>query len=592
MKIEFMCNNITNLELIYHIENVMDEDYGEEVRKIDYVGTSYSQDVIEALKNSVGEIKKIEYRGQVDRIAKEHFDIYTDNEKYTIKFTFDTYNNKEQTKVTVSIETDDKNYDVVLEKIKIQIKDILIKNWKVCTWILDEQSEYLSIDLYGKIYAVENKIRAFVNNVLTAKLGASWINCIGFEKIVESYNKNKADFKRGVPEFSNINDILLSITIETLAWIIFKAQIYEKNIPINEKQNELLHSKLLKGNPNALFDYISNLRVIKLNVWDDIFKNYFPSDDFKAIISDFIKDRNHIAHNKLLTFSARSTMLKNIKKVDDQLNEAIESFTNNMPSDELCLTWQVEEEQHILEEEHWAEIIEYDTGVEIRTADQIFDLFDDMLHEIYTSIDDNEYFNQSVEITPIYEIENCDKEQLLFTIKSNIDETFNVSVYITLSIIDGMGTESFLFLKTKTADNSVVLDYKLNYYNGDVSYDSEQGCYIANTDSYFDKLLLHQFIEELEQYITLEMNPIKTEIDNKVFNALKDGGNIPIADFPCWNCNQNYISIDDSIYPFGKCANCGEENEIGECIRCNSIYMIDEGSDELCGYCYDKLLND
>ena len=81
----------------------------------------------------------------------------------------------------------------------------------------------------------ENKIRAFVNNVLTAKLGASWINCIGFEKIVESYNKNKVDFKRGVPEFSNINDILLSITIETLAWIIFKAQIYEKNIKIKKK---------------------------------------------------------------------------------------------------------------------------------------------------------------------------------------------------------------------------------------------------------------------------------------------------------------------------------------------------------------------
>ena len=124
-----------------------------------------------------------------------------------------------------------------------------------------------------------------------------------------------------------------------------------------------MHSKFLNGNPKALFEYISNLRVIKLNVWDDIFKNYFPSDDFKDIISDFIKNRNHIAHNKLLTFSARSTMLKNIKKVDNQLNEAIESFTNNMPSDELCLTWQVEEEQHIREEEHWAEIIECDTGL-------------------------------------------------------------------------------------------------------------------------------------------------------------------------------------------------------------------------------------
>ena len=48
----------------------------------------------------------------------------------------------------------------------------------------------------------------------------------------------------------------------------------------------------------------------------------------------------------------------------------------------------------------------------------------------------------------------------------------------------------------------------------------------------------------------------------------------PLADFPCWNCNQEYISIDDELYPYGHCINCGEENEILTCVRCGGIYSL------------------
>jgi DNA-directed RNA polymerase subunit RPC12/RpoP len=73
------------------------------------------------------------------------------------------------------------------------------------------------------------------------------------------------------------------------------------------------------------------------------------------------------------------------------------------------------------------------------------------------------------------------------------------------------------------------------------------------------------------------------------YHAVKEGGELQVADITCWNCNQEYISINDDIYPYGQCLNCGEYNEIKKCGRCNSLYDSDEGDDFLCGYCNHKI---
>jgi DNA-directed RNA polymerase subunit RPC12/RpoP len=77
--------------------------------------------------------------------------------------------------------------------------------------------------------------------------------------------------------------------------------------------------------------------------------------------------------------------------------------------------------------------------------------------------------------------------------------------------------------------------------------------------------------------------------DNTMVNPLKDGGNSPVADFPCWNCNQNYISIDIDLYPYGHCINCGEENGILKCIRCSTLYSAEDGGEDFCEYCLEKI---
>lgn len=595
MKIKFIFNDIKNIELIYQIEEVWNEEWGENILKRSYVGSDYSKEIVETVCKQYSDISNVVYRGQTGRIASEEFEICTINRNYAVVFTYDTFDDaKSQTQVTVTIETDstDGTDDVLLEKIKIQIKQMLVKDWKICTWIVDEQSECISINLYGKIYALENKIRAFVNVILIEKFGVLWRDCIGFEKIVESHQKNQVDFKREVPEFNNINDILISTTIETLSWLIFKAEVFEENIPIGDSENVILHRKLLKKNPNTVFDYIASLRKVKYNIWEDVFQKYFLDCNLERCMTIFIKNRNHIAHNKLLTISAGEKIARDIQELDAIFDRAFDMHTQETPSDELCETWQIEQERYIAEEEHIRYLIKNDTGVEVRTSNEIFCLFKDALEEVYNSIDDNAYFNYSVQVESYKNVEDCLDEQLFFVIVSNVNESFNISIFFTLNIDETMDSESCMHLCARRTDGKDVLNTTVRYYNGGAHYDYEQCCYVADSESFFEKSKMHDFIEELKFYVESEMNSIKSKIDELSFTARKDGGCLPVADFPCYNCNQNYVSINDDLFPFGHCANCGEINEIGVCVHCESIYMLDDGNDDLCGYCYEKFLNE
>ena len=143
-------------------------------------------------------------------------------------------------------------------------------------------------------------MRAFINKVLTYKLGVKWIDSIGVESIKRNYNKNKVEFKRNVPEFNNINDILISLTVESLSKLMLESKIYENDFNISDTDSINLHKLLADQKHNAVFEILMKLRKEKVDIWKDIFKKYFDNNINKCI-NDFIKNRNHVAHNKLLT---------------------------------------------------------------------------------------------------------------------------------------------------------------------------------------------------------------------------------------------------------------------------------------------------
>ena len=226
MIIEFIFNDIKDESAIYHRKQKYDENSGENVTEIDYIGTQYCKNVVERLKEQISEIQSYNYNGQTQRIAYEDYTLKTASNEYSLSFTIDTYDDMVPAQLSISIFTNSEvTYDITLEKIKILLKQLLITDWSSCTWIIDEQSENLGMRLYPLIYKCENKMRAFVSKVLTKHFGVKWMILLGFESIADSYKKNSADFKRTVPDFNNINDILISSTVEALL-IVLSQRLY------------------------------------------------------------------------------------------------------------------------------------------------------------------------------------------------------------------------------------------------------------------------------------------------------------------------------------------------------------------------------
>lgn len=94
---------------------------------------------------------------------------------WSVYFAYGTYNNSKQ--LEISIYSDiyvpkvDEGY---LEKLKIRIKKSISKDWERIIWLVDKDSECLSICLYPQIYKVENLMREVINEVMTKQYGISW----------------------------------------------------------------------------------------------------------------------------------------------------------------------------------------------------------------------------------------------------------------------------------------------------------------------------------------------------------------------------------------------------------------------------------
>lgn len=188
MKIEFLFNEIDDIAKLYQIEYADNPFGGEKVRQHNYIGNDYLENRLQKIK-LLPNVEKIDYQQSFERMANEVFVVIASGVYYEMIFTIDTYEYK-KARMRVSIERPEKmetlvagaytfpngeEYDIFLEQLKIAVKDALKKDWAVCSWIMDEQSEQLCSHLYLRIFKVENEIRAFANKILVHHLGKDWI---------------------------------------------------------------------------------------------------------------------------------------------------------------------------------------------------------------------------------------------------------------------------------------------------------------------------------------------------------------------------------------------------------------------------------
>lgn len=588
MQIEFIFNEIKDVSKLYSEDEV-------------YLGTEYCKTIMELLKTELRELKEWKYFGQTGRLGNEEYLISTSTNNYTVTFTIDSHDSKNKIQLMVSIMStstlNGDEYDSFLEKLKITIKDILIKEWKMCTWIVDEQSEYLGMQLYPIIFKIENKMRAFVNKVLTFNFGINWTSLNGFDFIVNSQKQNGPNFKREVPDFNNINDILISTTAESLVKILTKTKIYKDTLSINESNYQYFHKLISNNNKDKMFTAICDLREIKKDLWSDVFSEFFDSaDELKKHLSYFIKNRNHIAHNKLMTKKAYEKMLEDFQRIEHIFQQANDNFSHKEPSDELIMTLEAIQEENDIEHEYEQNYlysrIKAETDVGVRFSNEILDLFEEMLLDFYEMLEDSEYFNYAINISPFNYVRITTDKQKLFSVISNADELYNFSIYATFDINDGMGLDSYMNLSAEKSDTTIILETSILYCNGEAHEDPLEGYIVPDMDSFVETDKFQMFIDEIKDFINNDMNPLKGEVETMKFLASKDGGNSPVADFYCCNCNEELVSLNDDLYQYGHCINCGEDNDPMECIKCGSMFPSSEGGLELCGNCYDRFVNE
>lgn len=131
----------------------------------------------------------------------------------------------------------------------------------------------------------------------------------------------------------------------------------------------------------------------------------------------------------------------------------------------------------------------------------------------------------------------------------------------------------------------------LTYTNGGAEFNDEQGYYMPTSYNEFSRGELDTFAKNIERTLEINFPNFREDIDIAHYIAVKDGGNYPTADFPCEECGENYVSIDDSILDIGKCANCGHEHEI-ETDRCETYFNSRwEGRSGLCESCIEYIDN-
>lgn len=582
MVISFSMDRIKNMDQLYTWTVFHSEELGCDGKEEHYHGDDYCKQIIaDALKMmNWGEQ---EYLGSHERIANEVFIIKSSTgTNYRVDFAINTYERKAARLECTITAKETQDYDQKLEELKITLKNKLVPDWEVCTWLVDMQSAQLCKEAYERAFIVENSLRAFASKVLIHFLGVDWINKAGLEKEAESVSNLKQKFIQRVPEFDDINADFLSMTLETLVGVMFKGVTYKNEITINKSQYKEIWEKAAKNvSGNGIAEYIKSKRTVEKRIWDDLFIPFIEDPDgFQKAAHDFIEDRNHVAHSKVLSWSAYQIILKDFEKMDSLILMADTKFDREETSDEVLDTWEAMHEEEADEREYYRERIASESGIDILDESEIKDWFDEVIHELFNDV------YQRYHLDACYEISDSspqDKSVCFSIICPAVEDgSARVDISAEYAIDDELGEDSYCTVVCKDGTAKEICRAEIRFHNGN-GYEGEEGIMEASEDTEYDTTELVGFRDELFKYIDEDLNPYVAELDALVYK--NKGDNSWTADFACSQCGKFGVSINEDFLPIGRCCYCGWENELETCKRCGELANVDDMENGFCPSC-------
>jgi|GEM_PF-681578 len=523
-----------------------------------------------------------------DTVFITDFDYSKEKQKshWQIEFEFGTFTSSSQLQIKLSSEDYELHIeDNYLEQLKLSIKNIIKSDWEKTVWLMDKDSELLSIALYPSIYRIENLARRLISEIMTKEYGIGWWDIYVPLSIRNKHKARLSGYKSIAPGFANVDERLMSVDIGDLNSIFTLKE--KKWNPAFDTEISSFLSDQTDIKLGRIKNILSSQMVVTFDLWKTQFEKYL-SEDFIENFKLFELNRNHVVHNKLIDRAAYNSIANSISAVERELIMALQTLEKVIISKEQrqVIEQQMEREQQDAAEA-LQEIMESETGVKIRNSNEIIDMYNECLYQFHSEFQESLRFRNDLEIGDYSDISFENSTGKLFEIRYKINnEIANVN-YSIESIDESQGAESILEISIE-ADNKRS-SHLVTYMNGEVSFNSYQGCYMPETQDGISATDLEELTDEFMEFLQAYFGNNRENIDSQMYSIIKDGGSSPVADIPCWECGEDYICVDENYGAFGQCLNCGEMNDICLCDRCGSYFEGEPNDDEpnFCENCLD-----
>lgn len=457
-----------------------------------------------------------------------------------------------------------------LEEIKLKILQEFSKNSKKCVLVFDKQSDDICLKLYLVLAKAENKLRVFLNDVMTFYLGINWLDIPEFVEFKGKIEARRLDYRKVLPDEIPLDDSLMQLELGDIKTIINKVKIYDFSSSMKKEEYIAFYKLFFDVQFKNFKEKVLKVFRLKYNIRKDFFATLFDSNfNFSESLETLCKNRNHIAHNKFLKLTNADKIKEDTEKIIKEIEKAEIKFKE--VKDTKCFA--------VVEKDHYAKFNDHD---------HVFACILEYVNNIYNIFDNEYYFGDFVTTGVLKQIEDINEEQHVFSIISNIEETRCIDICVTLKISDNFGTVSEFIITAYLGKDELIAKECIAVHNGEICRNS-----IGGKDIYlgvsFDENSTEKFIDEIRYFIKEELNPYPKRLKEMEYSVIKDGGTMPVYDLCCDQCGNIGISSDDNFFPKDKCCFCGAEHYIKQCMRCESYYISYRDDLDLCSACREKM---
>lgn len=309
---------------------------------INFIGSGikdeYEEDIMYSITDQVSnKIKELDpsiSRSTEYKMLSNYCEVYEEEDE-VISVNIDASNNEKNIKIEIkkfSYEDDkidvfvDINYsnanirgnvlDEFLYKLKVNVSRAVSRYMNEINWIVDEQNEQISKELYTEVHSLENQFRGIINKYMLKKFGEEWFS----KKISDSFkekSKMYSEWYNGkYKDLKYIKSEIFNLQTKDLISMLKNSYVNEDITKVSKQLNEI------KGRLNEKTNNVIKEEVLlEDNLWEKFFVPIFE-EDIEEEWNEFSNMRNNIAHNKVLSKKFHDDMIEHINKLKVIMDKA------------------------------------------------------------------------------------------------------------------------------------------------------------------------------------------------------------------------------------------------------------------------------